>query len=324
MQILKIFADPALSPELKTLLADGLAPHEVIFPARPAGSVLEKAESDPRFAEADIAFGQPDPADVLTSPRLRWLHISTAGYTRYDTPEFRSAAAEKGLVFTNSSGVYADACAHHALGFLLAHARRLPDGFSSAAPNGSAEWNALRARSTTLAGKNIFIAGYGGIAKRLGELLAPFGAHVTATRRNPRGDEGMAVFPAGETDDALPAADHIIDILPDNAETRLFFDARRFSLMKPGAVFHNIGRGTTVDQQALHAALTSGRLDSAWLDVTDPEPLPGDHPLRSLANCFITPHTAGGHADEARTLVLHFLENFRRHVSSQPLLGRVM
>jgi phosphoglycerate dehydrogenase-like enzyme len=94
--------------------------------------------------------------------------------------------------------------------------------------------------------------------------------------------------------------------------------------MKPGAVFYNIGRGTTVDQDALLAALRSGKLAAAWLDVTEPEPLPDDHPLRAEANCFITPHIAGGHANEAETLVRHFLENFKRYQDGSPLLDRVM
>ena len=76
--------------------------------------------------------------------------------------------------------------------------------------------------------------------------------------------------------------------------------------MKAGAVFYNIGRGSTVDQQALVQALRAGHLKAAWLDVTDPEPLPDSHPLLLEPNCFITPHVAGGHRDESSTLVHHF------------------
>jgi phosphoglycerate dehydrogenase-like enzyme len=93
--------------------------------------------------------------------------------------------------------------------------------------------------------------------------------------------------------------------------------------MKPGAVFYNIGRGTTVDQLALAEALEDGRLAAAWLDVTDPEPLPDDHPLWAAPNCHITPHTAGGHTNEGETLVLHFLENFRRFLANEALLDRI-
>jgi phosphoglycerate dehydrogenase-like enzyme len=94
--------------------------------------------------------------------------------------------------------------------------------------------------------------------------------------------------------------------------------------MKPGAIFYNIGRGATVDQAALSDALHSGRLSAAWLDVTDPEPLPEDHPLLATPNCFITPHTAGGHVDEGRSIVKHFLENLGRFTRGEPLIDRVM
>ncbi len=116
----------------------------------------------------------------------------------------------------------------------------------------------------------------------------------------------------------------MIDILPDNAASRGFVNADLFSAMKRGAVFHNIGRGTTVDQDALVVALRSGRLSAAWLDVTEPEPLPEDHPLRMEPNCFITPHIAGGHHAEDETLVRHFLENFRRFVACEPLRDRIL
>jgi phosphoglycerate dehydrogenase-like enzyme len=123
---------------------------------------------------------------------------------------------------------------------------------------------------------------------------------------------------------ALAAADHVVNILPDNAESRCFFTAERFSACKPGAIFYNIGRGTTVDQPALLAALQSGRLAAAWLDVTDPEPLPPDHPLVSSPNCHLTPHTAGGHRNEAESLTHHFLANFRRFLADAPLRDRIM
>jgi phosphoglycerate dehydrogenase-like enzyme len=95
-------------------------------------------------------------------------------------------------------------------------------------------------------------------------------------------------------------------------------------MIKPRAAFYNIGRGTTADQSALRDALRSGRIGAAWLDVTEPEPLPNDHPLRKEPNCFITPHIAGGHAGEAKTLVRHFLQNFERFLRGDPLLDRIM
>jgi phosphoglycerate dehydrogenase-like enzyme len=116
----------------------------------------------------------------------------------------------------------------------------------------------------------------------------------------------------------------VLDLLPGNAQTTRFFDGDRLGACKPGALFYNIGRGTTVDQDALIAALTGGPLAAAYLDVTDPEPLPPTHPLWTTPNCFITPHTAGGHRDENRRLVEHFLANLPRHLQGQALLDRVI
>jgi len=122
----------------------------------------------------------------------------------------------------------------------------------------------------------------------------------------------------------LATADHVVNILPDNAASLRFISGKRLAEMKPGAIFYNIGRGTTVDQEALAASLRSGHLGAAWLDVTDPEPLPEAHPLRTAPRCFITPHTAGGSGNESETLIRHFLKNLKRFLQGAPLTDRVM
>jgi phosphoglycerate dehydrogenase-like enzyme len=317
-----IFSDSQLSDAALALLKEGVAPHELLFPKVPASSVLAKSEPDPAFATAEIAFGQPDVAAIQKSERLRWIHLTSAGFTRYDTPEFRALAAERGLVVTNSSTVYAQACADHVLAFMLGHARRLPEALRSRAASGTPEWFHLRNASSSLRGQNVLILGYGAIASELVKLLAPFQMQISAMRRKPSGEPG--VITPEQLPGALAAADHVVNILPDNADSRNFINAERLALMKPGAVFYNIGRGTTVEQGALYDALQSGRLDSAWLDVTDPEPLPENHPLLSVPNCFITPHTAGGHRNESETLVRHFLENFQLFLKGAPLRDRIM
>ena len=101
-------------------------------------------------------------------------------------------------------------------------------------------------------------------------------------------------------------------------------DAAKFAAMKRGAIFYNIGRGGTVDQGALLDALKSGRVRCAYLDVTDPEPLPPEHPLWAQPNCFITPHTAGGAVDEFDRLAQHFLANLRAFEAGATLTNRVI
>ena len=324
MKSFRIFVDLAMPPETLALFQAGTAGHELIFPKQLLTSVLAGGETDPQFATADIAFGQPSPEAVAGSTRLQWAHISSSGITRYDTPEFRALAAQKGIPITNSASVYNEACAVHVLSFMLAHARKLPLALKTRTPNGSPVWKALRQTSGTLRGKTVLILGYGAIGRRLAELLRPLEMNVTAYRRTPRGDEGLPVITEEHLTVALGEADHVINILPASVETQHFFHRARFDSIKPGAIFYNIGRGTTVDQGALALVLRSGRLGAAWLDVTEPEPLPEDHPLWAEPNCFITPHTAGGHTDESKTLVRHFLKNLDRFVAGQPLLDRVM
>lgn len=324
MKALRIYVDLAMPPDAVELLRGGTAGHELVFPAKPAASVLAQAERDPQLASVDVAFGQPDPQALMGSPQLRWVHISSSGITRYDTPLFRAAMASRDVRVSNSAAVYAEACAAHALSFLLAHARKLPLGLRTRVPGGTEPWHTLRAASGTLRGENVLIVGFGAIGHRLVELLRPFDVAIQAYRRQFRGDEGVPVVAVEGLPAALAWADHVVNILPESTETRRFFERSRFAAMKPGAVFYNIGRGATVDQEALLESLRSGRLGAAWLDVTEPEPLPDAHPLWAEPNCFITPHVAGGHTGEVKTLIWHFLRNFERFVRREPLLDRVM
>jgi phosphoglycerate dehydrogenase-like enzyme len=324
MNHLRIFVDFAAQPDALKMLQAGTVGHQLLFPRSPAASVLARAEPDPRLATADVAFGQPDTKAIADAGRLKWIHISSSGITRYDNPQFRALMAQRKIAVSNSASVYNEACAVHALSFMLAEARNLPLALKTRTASGTPAWNTLRGSSTTLRSETVLIVGYGAIGRRLTELLCPFDAKVIAYRRQARGDEGVPVIVADQLAGALNETDHVVNILPDSAETRHFFDAARFSAIKPGAVFYNIGRGTTVNQDALLEVLRSGRLRAAWLDVTEPEPLPDRHPLWAEPNCHLTPHVAGGHADEAKTLIRHFLKNLDRFVRGEPLLDRVM
>jgi phosphoglycerate dehydrogenase-like enzyme len=311
-------------PEIRSLLHECTRGHELIFPQVPVSSVLAKAERDPEFANADIAFGQPDVGAIAEASQLKWIHVSSSGITRYDNPEFRAQMKRRGIPVSNSASVYNESCATHTLSFMLAQARVLPWALKTQTANGTDAWLRLRGSCTPLRGQSVVILGYGAIGRRLVEMLRPFDMNVVAYRRKARGDEGIPVVSEDGLAAVLAVSDHVVDILPDSVETRNFFDQARFLRIKPGAIFYNIGRGATVDQDALVGVLRSGRIAAAWLDVTDPEPLPDNHPLWNEPNCFITPHIAGGHTDETRTLVQHFITNFERFIRGQGLIDRVM
>ena len=321
----RIFVDIAAPPDILQLILDATAGHQLLFPLTPTVSVLHKAEPDPQLLTADIAFGQPDPEVVAKAHSLKWIHVSSSSITRYDNPSFRSLMAFRNIVVTNSASVYANACAEHALAFLLAQSRQLPRALRTHAAGGTPAWNQLRGSSVPLRGQTLLIVGYGAIGQRLTELLRPLDMRVFAYRRHARGNEGVHVVTETELAHVLAQqVDHIVNILPDSAATYHFFGASRFANIKPGAVFYNIGRGTTVNQEALLDALRQGRLKAAWLDVTDPEPLPDSHPLLAEPNCYVTPHVAGGHLDESKTLARHFLSNLNLFARGEPLLDRVI
>jgi len=324
MDRLRIYVDFAAPADAMDLLRSGASAHDLIFPLKPAASVLGKGEPDPRFAAADVAFGQPDTQAIADAPALKWVHISSSGITRYDNPPFRALMAERKIAVSNSTSVFYEACAVHALSFMLAQARKLPLALQTRTPGGSDTWNAVRAASRTLRGETVLILGFGAIGRRLADLLRPFHMNVLAYRRKPRGDEAVPIVAPADFPRVAALADHVVNLLPDSPETRLFCNRAWFASMKPGSVFYNIGRGTTVDQDALLDALRSGRLAAAWLDVAEPEPLPGNHPLLSQPNCFMTPHVAGGQFEESKALVRHFLANLERFIQDAPLADRVM
>jgi len=321
---LRIFADLPLTPSAECLLQEGAAGHELMLSRSPSSSMLASAATDPRLQSAEILFGQPDPAAIARAPNVKWIQISSSGITRYDNPEFRAQMAARRIPVCNSAHVFADSCALHVFSFILAQARQLPVALKSRCPHGEAEWHALRGSCTPPEHQTVLILGYGAIGERLAEMLAPLNMQVQAYRRQARGNEKVPIVTADGLARALAQADHVVNILPDSQQTRLFFNAARFSAVKPGAIFYNIGRGGTVDQDALLAALNARRIAAAWLDVTEPEPLPEGHPLLSHPHCFITPHIAGGHTDEVGHIVRHFLDNLQRFVSGQPLFDRVM
>jgi phosphoglycerate dehydrogenase-like enzyme len=320
---LTVWCNAHLTEPAMRELRDGIAPHRLMVPGdRTINLVVGRP--DPLLAQADVAFGQPDPRQIIELPNLRWTHLTTAGYTRYDTEPVRTALRSCGAALTNSSSVYDEPCAEHVLSMMLALARRLPQSWVDQST--TRPWHAAehRIHSRLLVGQTALILGFGAIARRLVQLLAPFRMNLIAVRRTVSGDEPIETHPFPRTGELARRADHVISLLPANASTEQFFDADLIGAMKPTAIFYNIGRGTTVDQYALRTALEVGRIAAAYLDVTDPEPLPPDDPLWLTPNCWITPHTAGGHEDEFERLVRHFLENLRRFTAGEPLLDRII
>jgi phosphoglycerate dehydrogenase-like enzyme len=167
-----------------------------------------------------------------------------------------------------------------------------------------------------LEGQTVVIVGHGSIGRALEARLSPFGVRVIGVSRHGRdGSQPVSALP-----DLLPTADVVVDLLPLTPETEKLVSRDFLARMKPGSLFVNAGRGATVDTEALLDALRAGRV-SAALDVTEPEPLPADHPLWRAPNVLITPHIAGATARWFPRGYRFAGEQLRRYVAGQPLLG---
>jgi phosphoglycerate dehydrogenase-like enzyme len=321
---LTIWCNAKFSEADTQLLVEGTREHRLIFAKDASASVLVAGKADPELPGADVAFGQPDAGQCLACPRLKWVEVTTAGYTRYDTPEFREGFRARGSAFTNVSEVFADPCAQHVLAFMLAGARRLYPSYRDQMTDRSWHYAERRYHSRLLTGQTVLMLGFGAIGRRLAELLAPFGMTLLAVRRQVRSERGVRILPEEHVSAALAQADHVVNILPDNAETRNYVNARRIACLKPGVRFYNVGRGTTVDERALVEALRSGRVDEAYLDVFETEPLPPESPFWSLPNCYVTPHTAGGRHDQDTAIVQHFLRNLEAFREGAAMTDRIV
>jgi phosphoglycerate dehydrogenase-like enzyme len=320
MTSLTIWTNARLTEQGRGVLAGATQSHRLTFdepPSEPTAGTRRQAQ------EADIVFGQPDPKDLIASAKLRWVHISTAGYSQYDSPDLRAALAARNIPLTKSSAVFCEPCAQHVMACLLAEARQLCQAYDQQLNNRSWQQLELRNGCQLLENQTILIVGFGTIGSRLVELLAPYPVRVLGFRRSRGPESAVPVISPDQLPEALSTADHVINILPESASTLQFFNKARFSQMRPGSRYYSIGRGTTTDQDALIEALRSAGLAAAYLDVTDPEPLPADHRLWSMPNCYITPHIAGGHANESVRLVRHFLDNLERFEQGIPLVDRV-
>lgn len=270
-------------------------------------------------ADAVVTGNLSDEA-LTNAKRLKWVHRSAAGVEHFMRPGFR----ERGLLLTNSSGVSAPNMAEHVIALMLAFARQLPGLFRLQQAH---QWRdgTERERTFELKGQTLVVVGLGAIGLAVAERAAALEMRVVGVRRG-EGERPAVVervVLTAELADVLPEADHIADCLPMTDGTRQLFNAAIFGRAKRGAYFYNVGRGGTVDSDALIAALQSGRLAGAGLDVTDPEPLPSDSPLWDMPNVLITMHTSGGTRHIWDRVFALVEENIVRYESGQPLVNVV-
>jgi phosphoglycerate dehydrogenase-like enzyme len=173
-----------------------------------------------------------------------------------------------------------------------------------------------RILSEDLSNKTVLIVGHGSIGAAIEYRLAPFGVNILRVARSAR--KSPKVSPVSDLHSLLPKADIVVAIVPFTEETRGLFNTQEIALMKPGALLINAARGPVVNTDALLEALNARRIRAA-LDVTDPEPLPPDHPLWSAPNCFITPHVAGSTPEFIHRAFRFGAAQIRRYLAGEPL-----
>ena len=217
----------------------------------------------------------------------------------------------EGATLCNARGLHDAGTAEHALGLIIAAQRELPRWIRA---QDTSDWQHAHTRS--LAGSRVMIVGYGSIGAALDARLAACEAETIRVARRPRPAE--RVHGIAELEALLPATDVVVLVTPLNADTRGLLDASRLALLPDGALVVNVGRGPVLDTAAILAETASGRLRAA-LDVTDPEPLPADHPLWRVPNVIITPHMAGGADDFYPKAAAFVAAQVRRFASGEPL-----
>lgn len=277
----------------------------------------DPGEAAQALGQAEAAFGTL-PRELLTrAGRLRWLQAPQAAPPAgFYYPELIAHP----VVVTNFREIYNDHIAAHIMAFVLAFAR----GLHCYLPRQLArQWRPepLDTGVVHLPEATALIVGVGGIGAETARLSAAFGMRVIGVDPR-RGDAppGVAELHRPDAlDELLPRADFVILTVPHTPVTEGFMHRARFARMKRSAFFVNIGRGMTTRLDDLVAALKAGEIAGAALDVFEQEPLPADHPLWTLPNVLITPHTAGygPYLDDRRCDIL--VDNCRRFVAGQPL-----
>jgi phosphoglycerate dehydrogenase-like enzyme len=291
-----------------------------IAAAMPGAEIVDAGQEHvaEQLFTADIFCGHAKvPVDwdgVVRQGRLRWIQSSAAGMDHCLVP----SVIASDIVVTSASGVLADQVAEHTIALITAWTRSLPVYFRA-----QQKKEFIRRPTRDLTRGTVGIVGLGGNGRRLVEVLAPFKTRILATDMFPIDKpEGVeTLWPSDRLDDLLPQVDFLILSLPLYAKTRNYIDSAAFAKMKPSALLVNMARGPIVVHDDLVAALESGRLAGAVMDVTEPEPLPTSSKLWDMPNVIITPHVGGQAAWRIDTMTDLFCKNLERWQSKKPLIN---
>lgn len=278
-------------------------------------------EAKAKVGEAEGFIGTPDDSLLEAGGKLRWIHVHGAGVERFTAlPKIKDGA----ITLTNFKIQQGPEIADHAFALLLSLTRNMA-AFHRAQEQGAWGKNDAKLPMIELRGRTLMVIGYGGIGTQVAERAKAFGMKVIAIdpKDLPISQTLDRSGKPDELDELLPEADVVVSCVPHTPQTEKMLGTAQFAAMKKGAYLINVSRGKIVDTDALVKALQDNKLAGAGLDVTDPEPLPVDHPLWKMPNVVITPHLAwasDGRSDRQEEIIR---TNLARFAKGLPLKNRV-
>lgn len=247
-------------------------------------------------------------------PDVRWLHSFSAGVDNV----FFERLLERGARLTTSSGAMAVPIAQTVMLYLLALTRDLPGWLGDQARH---RWNPRDIGD--LQGLTLGVVGLGPIGLEVVRLASAFRMRVIGVRRRPSGDEPCETRALDDLPELLGEFDALVLAIPLSEETRRLIDREALAALKPGCLIVNIGRGELIDEPALVAALESGHVGGAGLDVFAAEPLPEESPLWRMSNVIVTPHSSGTTPGNFHRASEIFVDNVQRYIRGEPMRNEV-
>ncbi|WRS30888.1 NAD(P)-dependent oxidoreductase [Actinomycetaceae bacterium MB13-C1-2] len=273
-------------------------------------------------AEVVICWGAyPSLVCLRDMPNLGWVQSLSAG-----TDAFSRAGLPEGTILTSGRGLHDLTVTEHAVALLLALVRQIPDLVHAQDEH---RWAQEKRgpkpvfdpeRLTTLIGARVLIWGFGSIGQAMAPVLEALGCQVRGVAHESGERAGYQVLAVRDIHQALPETDALVMVLPSQPDTDGALSAEVLDLLPDRSVVCNVGRGSTIDEDALIRALKERRIAGAALDVMPVEPLPADSPLWDAPNCLLSPHIAGWRAYRAGELINY---NFRAYIAGTPLKNEV-
>lgn len=311
------------NPALKLILISPLseAHRAAIAQLFPEFTVVDCSRQRERVREeiidAHVAYGMVKPEELRVARNLELIQAGWHGVENLCYPEL----IERGVALANCRGMCSQTMAEHVIAMVLALYRGIPSAVRSQTEG---SWKAGPAAPVLLTGKTMGCLGTGSVGRRVAEVARALGCRAIGYNRRGAAAEGFDEIYSGNTlRQFLQTADIVVSSLPMTKATRAFMDREAFGAMRPSAIFVNVGRGGTVDEDALLDALEREVIAGACLDVTSREPLPPESPLWHAKNCLITPHRSGASDQNEQAGYEMLVANLERYLAGEDLLSRV-